>query len=269
MAEPNEVALKTYELSFRRGAKEVLKEISLEFKQGRHYFIAGPNGAGKSTLLDLISRLKSPSNGCIELLGHRLERYEPKKLAKILSLAPQNSRFDFGFTVREIIALGRRPHLGRWGLLGPEDQNEIDLALNALGLEKLADKLVTALSGGEAQRVVLARTLAQSTPIILLDEPTNSLDVAQALELMISLQKLTENGRTIITVTHDLSLAACFGQEIIFLKDGRLAAHGPKENTFTAEKLREVFEAEALVRKDDFTGGLALSFRKIEQDKNS
>jgi iron complex transport system ATP-binding protein len=120
---------------------------------------------------------------------------------------------------------------------------------------------VTALSGGEAQRVVLARTLAQATPITLLDEPTSNLDIAQALDLMGILTGMASRGALVVTVTHDLNLAATYADEMIFLKDGRLVAAGAKETTLTAELLGEVFEAEASVRSDDFTGGLNLSFR--------
>jgi iron complex transport system ATP-binding protein len=239
----------------------VVKALTLSLSPGRHYVIAGPNGAGKSTLLDLLARLRSPDSGRIALLGRELKSYSPLELASKVSLAPQSTRFNFAFTVREVVRLGRRPYLGRWGRLGTEDEAVVDEVIDKLHLGHLAEKPVTALSGGEAQRVVLARTLAQATPVALFDEPTSSLDIAQALDLMGTLKNLAAEGNLVVTVTHDLNLAATYADEMIFLKDGRLIASGPKEESLTSEMLGEVFEAEAKVRSDEFSGGLGLSFR--------
>jgi iron complex transport system ATP-binding protein len=224
--------------------------------------MAGPNGAGKSTLLDLLARLKAPEKGSIRVFGKEAGEYPPIRLARLLALAPQKFQFNFSFTVREVVSLGRRPYLGRWGRLTAEDKRIVERAIEFLNLGHLADKPVTALSGGEAQRAVLARTLAQSTPVILLDEPTASLDVAQALDLMDRVRILTRrDGALVVTVTHDLHLAAVYADEMIFMKGGRLAAAGPLAETLNAGLLREVFEAEAEVRPDDFSGGLNISFR--------
>jgi iron complex transport system ATP-binding protein len=257
--------LKVTNLSFSHGTTRVVNRVNLDFYPGRHYVMAGPNGAGKSTLLDLLSHLKVPGEGGISLFGKDSGAYEPLELAKLLALAPQNFQFNFSFTVREIVSLGRRPYLGRWGRLEEEDYRVVERAIDFLNLRALAGKLVTALSGGEAQRVVLARTLAQATPIVLLDEPTASLDVAQALDLMARVKALTREQNTlVITVTHDLHLAAVFADEMIFLKKGNLVAAGPLRETMTPELLREVFDAEALVKADEFTGGLNISFRHGE-----
>ncbi|MDR2352822.1 MAG: ABC transporter ATP-binding protein [Deltaproteobacteria bacterium] len=255
--------LRIENLSFSHGTTKIVEDLNLQFYPGRHYVLAGPNGAGKSTVLDLISRLKTPQGGRIKVYDRDTLEYEPLELAKLLSLAPQSFQFNFSFTVKEIVSLGRRPYLGRWGRLTPEDEKEVERAIDFLNLTRLSNKLVTALSGGEAQRVVLARTLAQATPIILLDEPTASLDVAQALDLMVRVQALTQGGALIITVTHDLHLAAVYADEMIFLKHGKLIAAGPRDLTLTPTLLKEVFEAEAQVLQDDFTGGLSLSFREI------
>ena len=249
------------ELSFRHGPQQVLQKVDLDFQPGRHYILAGPNGAGKSTLMDLLSGLKKPAEGGIMVLGRGMSDYSPLELARCLALAPQDFRLNFSFTVREVVAMGRRPYLGRWGRLGPEDHRLVDQAILALNLEELAAKPVTALSGGERQRVVAARTLAQATPIILLDEPTAGLDVAHALALMELARQKAAEGRLVITVTHDLNLAAVFGDDIVFLKKGRLLAAGSLAQTFTSEILAEVYEAEARVAPDDFAGGLAASFR--------
>ncbi|MDR1050213.1 MAG: ABC transporter ATP-binding protein [Deltaproteobacteria bacterium] len=249
-------------LDFHHGPRKVIDSLDLDFHPGRHYVLAGPNGAGKSTLLDLLCRLRKPSAGSIELMGRSLDSHDPGELARKVALAPQSSAFNFAFTVREVVRLGRRPHLGVWGVLGPEDKEAAETAIRRLGLGKLADKPVTALSGGEAQRVVLARTLAQSTPVLLLDEPTSSLDVAQALELLSVVRELAEDGRLVVTVSHDLAAAATYAHEIVFLKDGKLAAAGGRDEVLTDGMLESVFEAQARVGPDEFTGGVRVSFRR-------
>jgi iron complex transport system ATP-binding protein len=248
-------------LAFSHGETPILEGLSLRFYPGKHYVLAGPNGAGKSTALDLLARLKTPREGEIKVMGKDSASYTPLEYSRLVSLAPQNFQFNFAFTVREIVSLGRRPYLGRWGKLSPADEEAVSHAIDFLNLGPLSAKLVTALSGGEAQRAVLARTLAQSAPIVLLDEPTASLDVAQALDLMARVKALAAMGTLIVTVTHDLHLAAVFADELVFLKKGRLIAAGPRDETLTPPLLREVFEAEAQVSPDEFTGGLKLSFR--------
>jgi iron complex transport system ATP-binding protein len=248
-------------LDFRYGPREVLREINLDFHSGRHYILAGPNGAGKSTLLDLLANLKNVAAGGIMLRGRPLGAHPAPALARLLALAPQDDAYNFAFTVREVAAMGRRPYLGRWGRLTGGDLAAVDQALDWLDLTGLAEQSVTALSGGEKKRVALARVLAQATQIILLDEPTAGLDVAHALTVMGLARRRAEAGALVITVTHDLNLGAAFGHEFVFLKNGRVAAAGPVERTFTAPILAAVYEAEAAVTRDEFTGGLAASFR--------
>ncbi|MDR0622609.1 MAG: ABC transporter ATP-binding protein [Deltaproteobacteria bacterium] len=264
---PEAPALSAKDVSFSHGPRTVVKNLSLDLYPGRHYILAGPNGAGKSTVLDLLTKLKKPDSGEILLDGRPLASFKAPELAKSIALAPQSSNFGFAFTVREVVRLGRKPHQGPFGRLGPGDERAVEEAIEKLHLGHLADKSVTGLSGGEAQRVVLARTLAQDTPIILLDEPTGSLDVAQALDFMETLRDLAQNGRLVVTVSHDLTLAATYAGQIVFMADGRLVAAGTREETLTPELLARVFEAEASVRRDDFTGGLTVSFRRRAQGR--
>jgi iron complex transport system ATP-binding protein len=248
-------------LSFSHGAQRALDSLDLDFLPGRHYVLAGPNGAGKSTLLDLLARLRKPLCGSVELLGRDVAGYGAGEYARLVSLAPQGFSFNFPFTVREMVALGRRPYLGRWGRMGARDREAVDSALGSLNLLGLADKPVTRLSGGEARRVLVARTLAQGTPVVLLDEPTANLDVAQAMDLMGRVRGLADAGTLVVTVTHDLRLAAAYADHIAFLKGGSLVAAGPLGETLTAPVLGRVFDAEAEVAPDCFAGGLRLSFR--------
>jgi iron complex transport system ATP-binding protein len=253
--------LAAQDLAFGYDGRLILRDLTLGFQAGGLFFLVGPNGAGKSTLLALLAGLLAPTQGRVLLRGQPLSSFSPRELARLLALAPQKSTFSLPFTVAEVVAMGRRPYLGRWGRLSPRDQEKVDLALTRLGLESLAGRPITTLSGGEAQRAVIARTLAQDTPVILLDEPTASLDIHQSLGLMGLLRELAAEGRAIIVVSHDLTLAAVYAQEMVFLKKGRLVASGPLAQTLTPELLELVFEAEARVWADEFTGGLAISWR--------
>ena len=132
--------LRLKSLSFSHGPREVVKSLTLDLLPVRHYVIAGPNGAGKSTLLDLLARLRRPGAGSVLLMGRPLESYSPLELASKVSLAPQSTKFNFAFTVREVVRLGRRPYLGRWGRLGPEDEEAVERAMERLRLSALADK---------------------------------------------------------------------------------------------------------------------------------
>ena len=248
-------------LGFRHGSNAVLGGVDLDLWPGRHYIVAGPNGAGKSTFLDLLAGLKMPAAGGLEIMGRTPREHGPERLARILSLAPQEYSLNFTFTVREVVAMGRRPYLGRWGVLDADDWDVVDRSIRELHIGALAGRAVTALSGGERRRCIVARTLAQTTPIVLLDEPSAGLDIAQALSLMALARRLAENGSLVVTVSHDLNLAATFGHELVFLKQGGLAAAGPVADTFTDAVLESVYDTEARVTRDDFSGGYSVSFR--------
>ncbi len=248
-------------LHFRRGIRRVLHDVNLALRPGRHYVVAGPNGAGKSTLLHLLANLLPPESGEVAVAGRDVRSYPPPELARLVAVAPQEFALPFAFTVREVVAMGRRPYLGRWGGLDDADHAAVAAALSDAHLDAVADRPVTALSGGERRRCVVARALAQSTPILLLDEPDSGLDVAQAMSVMAVARRLAGQGRLVMTVSHDLNLSAAYGDEFIFLKDGRLAAHGPVANVFTAKVLSSIYAAEARVRRDDFTGALSVAFR--------
>jgi iron complex transport system ATP-binding protein len=253
--------LRAENLEFSHGTQKVLRNVNLDFFPGRHYAVLGPNGAGKSTLLDVLSRLSRPAAGVVRLLGKSIAGYPRRDLAKIVALAPQEYRFDFPFTIREVARMGRRPHLGRWGLLDDADRRRADEAVAAVNLQAIADKPMTALSGGERRRAVVARAIAQDTRVLLLDEPTSGLDVSQALSVMALAKRTAEAGRLVVTVSHDLDLASAFCHEAVFLKNGKVIANGPIAESFSDSVLSDVYDAEARLRPDDFRGGLTASFR--------
>jgi ABC-type cobalamin/Fe3+-siderophores transport systems, ATPase components len=248
-------------IGFFHGSRRILAGLDLTFMPGRHYVLAGPNGAGKSTFLDLVARLKKPALGKMEIMGKSVDRYGVDELSRLVSLAPQDGGMNFPFTIRETVAMGRRPHIGRWGVLTEKDWSVVDEMIARVHLASQAGQAVTTLSGGERRRAIVARALAQETQILLLDEPTAGLDVNQALSVMALARDLAQGGRTVITVSHDLHLAGMFADECIFLKEGVVAAAGPMREVFTADILSQVYDAEASVRDDEFSGGLTVSFR--------
>lgn len=249
-------------VGFSYGSAAVLSGIDLELAPGSFHAVLGPNGAGKSTLLDLLAGLKKPDQGNISFRGRPLEGFGRGDLARSISLIPQEYAVRFPFTVREVVLMGRHPHLPRFGPPGREDLDQVEQALAALDLESLAQKTMTALSGGEKQRVVLARCLAQDNSVILMDEPTANLDIRHALGFLELVRGLVRNeGRTVVAVMHDLNLAAQFCDQAAILEKGRLHGSGPVGRTLTEELLARVFRVEARVRPDDFTGADRISFR--------
>lgn len=248
-------------IEFFHGPRRILADVNLAFQPGRHYVLAGPNGAGKSTFLDLVARLKKPAAGEMEIMGKDVNSYEVDALSRLVGLAPQDGGMNFPFTIRETVAMGRRPHIGRWGVLAAEDWSVVDDMIARMHLTNQAGQAVTTLSGGERRRAIVARALAQQTPVLLLDEPTAGLDVNQALSVMALARDLARGGATVITVSHDLQLAGTFADECIFLKEGSIVAAGPTREVFTADILSQVYDAEAAVRDDEFSGGLTVSFR--------
>ena len=250
------------DLSFSHGVNPALRNLSLDLHPGKHYVVAGPNGAGKSTLLDILAGLRRPQAGTYRLMGRDAEEYDAINMAKTIALAPQEFSLEFSFSVREIVAMGRRPHLDRWGRMGEDDRSVVEQAIRRTHLDLLADRAVTTLSGGEKRRCIVARALAQATPVLLLDEPCSGLDVKQALAVMSLAKTLAAQGTTVVTVSHDLNLAARYGDEFIFLKNGTLAATGPVADVFSGAVLSGLYETGAHVARDDFGGGLAVSFKE-------
>lgn len=258
--DPHSPWIRAHGIGFSYGRIEILRDVSFDLHPGRHYIVAGPNGAGKSTLLDVLANLKRPHTGHVSIHRRRTSEYTPAQLARIMAFSPQEFQLDFSFTVREIVAMGRRPYFDRWGRLSGEDERIVGQAMRDMRIENISEKAVTALSGGEKRRCMVARALAQTTPILLLDEPNSGLDIAQALSMMALARAIADGGGLVVTVSHDLNLAARFGHELIFLKNGRLETMGTVEEVFTGEILSRLYETEASVRRDEFIGAPVVSF---------
>lgn len=236
------------------GERQVLNGLELEVSRGTVTALAGPNGVGKSTLLRAIAGALRPSRGEIRVMGNDVYAMSGRERARLVGMVPQNPDLPRGATALEVTLMGRNPHLG---LLAWESSADVDIAMESLSMtdtEGLAERPVHQLSGGERQRVAIAMTLAQQTPVVLLDEPTANLDLAYQPAVMRLLRELAKAGKTVVTAVHDLTLAGQFCDSVALVGDGRVVASGPPETTLTPEAIRKVYGAETLVLEHPETG---------------
>ena len=243
-------------LSFGYPGREVLDDVGFGARAGEVVGLCGPNGAGKSTLLRLILGLLSPRAGRVMLGGDPVAGLERREIARRAALLMQDAPLELPLSAREVVALGRLPHLRRFEGERASDQVAIDAAMELTDTLAFADRRVTELSGGERHRVQLARALAQETPLLLLDEPTASFDVAHQLQALALLRAAAARGRAVLVAMHDLSLAARSCDRILLLGEGRLQADGPPAQALTEDNLARLFRVRARVRADE--GGVLL-----------
>lgn len=249
-------------VNFGYNGTPVVRDVDLELHRGFCYGILGPNGSGKTTLLDLMGGLQTPHSGAIEFMGRPVQSWPKKHLARLLALVPQDFMVRFGFSVREVVEMGLHPHLHRFAIPSPEDLDLIDEVLEITGITDLADRPVTRLSGGEKQRVAVARALAQRPAVLLLDEATSNLDIHHSLEILHLIRNRFErHGMQVVAVMHDLNLAAFFCDRLIFLKRGQVACQGRTEEVLTPENIEAVYGVEAQVTANPFTNSRQVSFR--------
>ena len=240
-------------LDVHYGAAKVLDAITLEAKKGVFVGIIGPNGSGKTTLLKAISRVVAPTGGIIRLDGLPLADISSRDLARSVAVVPQETTVGFDFTVRDVVLMGRYPHLGRFAKETTVDLAACDRAMELTGITHLSDRSVNAISGGELQRVIIARALAQEPRHLLLDEATSHLDISHQVEVLTTIKKLSGE-IAVIGVFHDLNLAAYFCDEIIVLKNGKIEAAGTPAEVITPATLQKVFDIEASVSIHPVTG---------------
>jgi iron complex transport system ATP-binding protein len=231
-------------LEVELGGARVLGPLTFEIGQGAFLGVLGPNGSGKTTLLRALTGSARLAAGTLDFEGHPLQSYRPAELARRIGVVPQTFNLDFSFTVREMVAMGRYAH-------GTDAVDDIAVtnALETTGLASLADRLVTELSGGERQRALIAQTLAQETPTLLLDAPLNNLDLNHQLEVMQLLRRLHEQGRTIAVVLHDLNMAAQYCDELLLLDHGHMAARGTPDCILEPMLIMEVFRVRVAVHR--------------------
>ena len=229
--------------------------LSIAFAAGELTGLIGPNGSGKTTLLKLLAGLLRPDDGQVRLEGHALGAMTARDRARRITIVLPEAPILFNFTVMEVVLMGRAPHLGPWGLERPADYDAARRALLDVDLAECETRPVHELSSGERQRALIARALAQEPSILLLDEPTAFLDLKHALEIDVILRRLNaERGLTVVTVSHDLNLAARQARRLVLLQQGRIVADGPPAEVLTPARLREVYEADAEVMRDPVTG---------------
>ena len=237
------------------GERQVIKRVSVQIEQGEFFVIIGPNGAGKTTLLKALSGLQPVAEGNIQVRQRLISDYSKKELARNLALVPQQINADFPFTVAETVLMGRYPHLG---LLAVESKRDLVLAEQAMRFTEvfgLAGRRLGQLSGGERQRVIIARAICQQSKILLLDEPTASLDPAHQLRIMDLMERLRRESQvTIIMVSHDLNLASSYADRLLLLKDGEVERVGQPQEVLTGEQLARSYGCSFLVDENPLLG---------------
>lgn len=238
----------------------VLKDISFNIEKGKFFSIIGPNGSGKSTILKLLNNLYTTKRGQILIEGNKISNYKKKALAKKIALVPQNTNLDYEFPVEDVILMGRHPYKGRFQKEDDNDYRIIEDVMEMTGTLELKSKLITEISGGERQRVIIARALAQDPSIILLDEPTSHLDINHQIEILNLLKDLNEKkGTTIIVVMHDLNLASRYSDEIIMINDGKIMDMGKPEDVITKKNIQEAYNLDVVIERSETTNKIHLT----------
>jgi len=222
----------------------LLDGVSLEVRAGEVLGVVGPNGAGKTSLLRVLAGETAPTSGRVLLDGNPLSRYRPRELARRRALLPQQTLLQFAFRVLDVVLMGRHPHSGS---SAERDLEAAQRAMAAADVAHLASRLYPTLSGGEQTRVSFARVLAQETPLVMLDEPTTSLDLRHQELVMGLLRSLADGGAAVVAVLHDLNLAARYADRVALMSRGRLAALAPMREVLRADLLSEVYQHPVVV----------------------
>ena len=243
----------------RGGPAFALHDVSLTVERGSLTGLLGPNGCGKTTLLALMAGVQRPERGVVALDGVDVTRLTRRQIAQRVASVPQETHPAFDYTVLEMVLMGRHPHLGAFALEGPADIAIAHEMLASTGTAHLAHRTYMTLSGGEKQRVVIAAALAQSPHLLLLDEPTASLDLGFQLDIAALLHRLNrERGVSMVLATHDLNLAASLCTNVVMLRTGRVLAQGPTADVLTAAMVRELYGVESEVRFHEAAGHLTV-----------
>lgn len=235
--------MRIHKLKKQYGGKTVVDSVSFEIPKGRVTALIGPNGAGKSTVMSMISRLIAKDEGLVEIDGKGVEQWKSKELSKHLAILTQSNHIQMKLTVRELVAFGRFPHTG--GRLTGEDEKIIDRAIDYMELNLFEDRFIDELSGGQRQRAYIAMVIAQDTQYVLLDEPTNNLDIYHATNLMKMVRKLSDDlGKTVILVLHEINYASFYSDYICAFKDGKIAKYGTVGEVIRKEVLSEIYQVD-------------------------
>lgn len=225
------------------GERRILDDLDLSFGEGRITAVMGPNGCGKTTLLRLVDGLLEPSAGRVLIDGMAVQDYPARQLAQKVAFVRQHQRTDFEFSAFETVLMGRNPYQHRLQNESQEDWDIVERCMKQTGTWHLRLSKPAQMSGGELQRVMIARALAQQTPVLLMDEPVSNLDIAHQIEVMRLLRDAS--GKTVLIVLHDLNLALRFCDDLLLLHDSRYVYHGPVAGGLTPENIQAVYGVEA------------------------
>lgn len=234
-------------VTFSYGKREILHGISIDVKKGSFVGLIGPNGSGKTTLLKLIYRYLKPDGGSICLDGKSIADMNYKESARMIAVVTQSNLVQFNFSVKEMVLLGRSPYKRRLERMNQEDYRIVRETLEMFQLSAYAERNMNELSGGEQQRVFFARAMAQKTPFLLMDEPTNQFDITYQLEMM---RTVKQGNKTILASFHDLNIAALFCDYLYCIRDGEIIAEGTPEEILTEDRIREIYHVSCEVTHD-------------------
>ena len=231
------------ELTKTYDGKTVVDSVSLEIPKGKVLSLIGPNGAGKSTVMGMISRLIARDEGMVDFHGKDIGKWKSRELSKKLAILTQSNQIQMKLTVQELVAFGRFPYSGN--RITKEDQEIIDQAIAYMELEEMRDRFIDELSGGQRQRAMIAMVIAQDTDYVLLDEPTNNLDIYHAANMMKIVRRLCDElGKTVVLVLHEINYAAFYSDYICAFVDGRIAKFGTVEEVMTKENLSKIYQVD-------------------------
>lgn len=251
----DEVVIETKNLNWAYNGIKVLDNVSINIRFGTFTGILGPNGAGKTTLLKQILNLLQVEKDSILIRGTDIKTYTRKELAKIEAYVPQSIKIDFNFTVEQVVLMGRTPFLGRFDRESKKDIQISEWAMKETGVFEFKDKLITQLSGGELQRVVIARALTQEPVILALDEPTSHLDIHHQINILSILRTLAKReGLTIIAVLHDVNHALEYCDNLFLMDQGKIVKSGSPINVITPEIMKNIYNLNVKITENPFTG---------------
>lgn len=247
-------------LTLQYEQKTILDDVSFQVNKGDFFVIIGPNGAGKTSLLKVIAGLLNTWQGTVSLREREFVDYTRKELSQVVALVPQHVDTDFPFTVAETVIMGRTPHLGLLGLESKNDYLLADRSMEFTDISHLAHRHLDQISGGELQRVIIARAICQQPQVILLDEPTAALDPAHQLKIMDLMERLRqEENVTVIMVSHDLNLASLYGSSLLLLKDGRIMESGTPREVISENLLQQSYGCKMLVDENPVGQGIRVT----------
>ena len=244
---------------YPKDSRPALNKISMIVPRGAFYTVLGPNGSGKSTLLRTLMGMSSPMTGEALISGRRVSDWDRRALAREVGVVPQVESVAFPITVRDLVGMGRYPYLGPLQPETPEDHEAVLKSMERCHISDLEHRFISTLSGGELQRVRIARALAQEPEVLVLDEPTTSLDIRHEMEILELLRSSADQGMTIFLITHNLDLVSRFSDHILLLDDGCVVAEGRPDEVLQESILQQVYQWPVTVKNDPATGVLRIT----------